>query len=414
MIKREKIELVKRQVVFAGIDIASKKHRARFIDNLGEEVIKPVSFFNDREGLEKLEEHFKQIPNLDHNIIFGLEPSGDYWKPLAKYLKEKSFSVVLINPYHLKRTKEIIDNSQNKNDDKDSYLIADLTKQSKYLFPIIPEGVYAELREVTIAWVRTNKELVRSKCYLANFLTKYFPEYRSIFFDILSKASLYLLSHFPLPEDIEKLGLKRLFKIVKRVSRGKIKDEKILLLYQKATNSIGVKEGSQTAKILLGEILKDIIRLLERKNRLKQIMKELLFQTGYQDYLLSIPGVGIVAGSLFLGEIGNPENYRKANQIEKLAGLNLVEISSGERKGEKKISKRGRSNLRYVGYLVANVAISKNAEIKTLYQYKLKATPKKEKMEILTGLSAKMLRLMFTVCKNRTFYNPEEIKKYWR
>ncbi len=138
-----------------------------------------------------------------------------------------------------------------------------------------------------------------------------------------------------------------------------------------------------------------------------------LSQTGYKDYLLSIPAVGIVTASLFLGETGNPERYKGAYQIEKLAGLNLVEDSSGKRKGKKVISKRGRPLLRYTGYLAGTCAVNRNPEIKALYQYKLQ-DGKKKKLEILTGIAAKMLRLMYGVCKNKCFYNPEEIKKRWR
>jgi len=341
-----------------------------------------------------------------------MEPSGVYWKPLAYYTIGKGYPVVLVNQYHIKRTKEIIDNTQDKTDNKDAYLVADLTKQGKYFNPVFPEGIYAELREVSIAWERTSQQLTRAKCYLANFLAKYFPEYRGIFSDTLGKTSLYILTHFPLPGDIKKLGPKRLSRIIKKVSKGKIKEGKIDLFYQKAKESIGLKDGSQTAKIFLKEVLSDIKRFLERKLELKKIMKELLRQTGYGEYLLSIPGVGVVTGSLFLGEIEDPCNFQKASQIEKLAGLNLVENSSGKKRGEKKISKRGRNTLRYVGYLVATVAVSKNPEIKELYQYKVKEC-KKEKMKALTGISAKMLRIMFIVCKKKTLYNPEEIKKFF-
>jgi hypothetical protein len=71
MIKREKIELVKGSDIYAGIDVASDIHRVRFIDNLGQEVIKGISFSNDREGFRELEEHMKKF-GIDHNIIFGL------------------------------------------------------------------------------------------------------------------------------------------------------------------------------------------------------------------------------------------------------------------------------------------------------------------------------------------------------
>jgi len=409
MIKREKIELIKGSDIYAGIDVSCDIHRVRFIDNLGQEIIRGISFSNDRGGFNKLEEHMKKY-GIDHNIIFGLEPTGDYWKPIGYYLKNKGYKVVLVNPYHLKRTKEIIDNSQQKDDRKDSYLIADLVKQGKYFFPIIPEGIYGEMREISISWRRTKQQITRLKCYLSNFLAKYFPEYRSIFSDILGKSSFYILSHYPLPEDIKRLGKVRLTRIIKRVSKGKIKQEKIDRLYEIAKDTVGIKEGKETARMFLKEILKELERLIRRREKLKGKMKDLLMRSGYGDYLLSIRGVGVVSACLFLGEIGDPRRYKKSSQIEKLAGYNLVENSSGKRIGEKQISKRGRETLRYVGYLVANVAIAKNKEIRELYRYKVEVL-KKNRINAMVGIAAKMLRIMFAVCKNKEYYNSEKIRE---
>jgi transposase len=138
-------------------------------------------------------------------------------------------------------------------------------------------------------------------------------------------------------------------------------------------------------------------------------MKELLMISGYGDYLLSIKGVGVVSACLFLGDIGDPRRYKRASQIEKLAGYNLVEESSGKKKGEKQISKRGRKTLRYVGYLVANVAIAKNKEIRELYRYKVDVL-KKNRIKVMVGIAAKMLRIMFAVCKNKEYYNSEKVR----
>jgi transposase len=408
MIKREKIELVKGSDIYAGIDVASDIHRVRFIDNLGQEVIKGISFSNDREGFRELEEHMKKF-GIDHNIIFGLEPTGDYWKPIGYYLRSKGYKVVLVNPYHIKRTKEIIDNSQQKDDRKDSYLIADLVKQGKYFFPIIPEGIYGEMRELSISWKRTKQQITRLKCYLSNFLAKYFPEYKNIFSDILGKSSFYILSHYPLPEDIKRIGKKRLTKIIKRISKGKIREEKIDRLYERARDTVGIKEGREAAKMFLKEVLKELERLMGRRKKIKEKMKELLKISGYGDYLLSIKGVGVVNACLFLGDIGDPRRYKRASQIEKLAGYNLVEESSGKKKGEKQISKRGRKTLRYVGYLVANVAIAKNKEIRELYRYKVDVL-KKNRIKVMVGIAAKMLRIMFAVCKNKEYYNSEKVR----
>jgi len=38
---------------------------------------------------------------------------------------------------------------------------------------------------------------------------------------------------------------------------------------------------------------------------------------------------------------------------------------------------------------------------------------KKEKMKVLTSIAAKMLRIMFIVCKKKVYYDAEEIRKYF-
>ena len=416
MIKREKIELVKKQKMIAGIDIGEERHCVQFIDNYGETKGKAKKISNDREGFKRIEEMINSFSGVDHNILFSMEPSGDYWKPLAYYLKSKGYKVVIVNPFHTKQMKELLDNTQSKNDIKDAYLIADLCKQSKFFQPTLSEGVYAELRELNLAWRRTNKSLMQSKNYVNNFLSKYFPEYKRCFSDIYGKSSIYCLEHFPLPEDIRRLGLKRLKRILKRVSRGKYKREKIERLYERAKESIGIKEGRKTAKKHLKEIIKDIKVLKERKERIKGEMGNYLEKTGYKEYLLSIPGVGVTIGSLFLGEVGEISKYRNSCQIEKLAGLNLVENSSGKRESGLEISRRGRDLLRYAGYMAATNGIAKNPEIKELYRYKMKwiKNPKENKMKVITSIAAKMLRIMFSVCKNKQYYKREEITKRWQ
>jgi len=413
MIKRERIK-ESRQEVYAGIDIAEEKHVIRFIDNLGREIGKPVSFTNNLEGFSQIEQCAKERGKF--SVTFCVEPSGDYWKPLAYYLKERQYPVVLVNPYHTRQSKELIDNSQTKNDRKDAYLIADLGKQGKCFQAHLPEGSMADLKELVLAWTRTNRLLVQAKTYLHNFLTKYFPEYKGCFSMMYGKASMYCLVHFPLPADIQQIGLSRLTFLLKRASGGKLSEKKVQLLYQKACTSIGMKEGTHAAKEALGDILQDIEMLLQRKRKMKEQMAFHLLQSGYRDSLLSVPGVGVITACFFLSEIGNPQWYTKATQIEKLAGLHLVENSSGKRHGRFIISKRGKHLLRYTGYLAALSAVAKNNELATLYEYRLKHTrnPKEDKMKLMTYLAAKMLRIMFVVCKRRTVYQPEAITQYWK
>jgi transposase len=46
----------------------------------------------------------------------GLEPTGHYWFALATWMITNGISVVQVNPYAVKQTKEVEDNSQRKDD----------------------------------------------------------------------------------------------------------------------------------------------------------------------------------------------------------------------------------------------------------------------------------------------------------
>lgn len=80
-------------------------------------------------------------------VIFGFEPIGHYWTSLAYFLTARSYEFVLVNPMHVKKTKELDDNSPTINDTKDARVIAQLMKDERYSVPNLLDGIYADLRE---------------------------------------------------------------------------------------------------------------------------------------------------------------------------------------------------------------------------------------------------------------------------
>jgi len=89
-------------------------------------------------------------------------------------------------------------------------------------------------------------------------------------------------------------------------------------------------------------------------------MAKTLERIPYSARILSIKGLGIVTVAGLIGEVGDFSKFRTQGEIMKLAGLDLYEISSGKRKGQRKISKRGRSLLRKILYSAAVATIRKN------------------------------------------------------
>jgi transposase len=62
-------------------------------------------------------------------------------------------------------------------------------------------------------------------------------------------------------------------------------------------------------------------------------MTDALRQVPYAPLLRSIPQLGVVTVATLLGELGDLNAYRHAKQVIAMAGLDLVENSSGERQG---------------------------------------------------------------------------------
>jgi len=129
-------------------------------------------------------------------------------------------------------------------------------------------------------------------------------------------------------------------------------------------------------------VRQEIKTLLAQYKALEQEIEQLLSQIenilkqipGTEE-MMSIPGVGMVTVAGFLAEIGNLEGYRHPRQIQKLAGLNLKENSSGKHKGQTRITKRGRPRLRALLYKCIMPLIAKNPEFKALHHYYTASTP---------------------------------------
>lgn len=79
--------------------------------------------------------------------MIGFEPTGHYWMNLAAFLASKGIRYVIVNPLHVKRSKELDDNLQTKNDKKDARVIAKLITNGYFSHIRKLEGIEAELRQ---------------------------------------------------------------------------------------------------------------------------------------------------------------------------------------------------------------------------------------------------------------------------
>ena len=339
-----------------------------------------------------------------------MEPTGHYWFNLGKFLQDNDMKPVLVNPHHVKKSKELDDNSQTKNDRKDPKVIAGLVKEGRYMIPYLPDGVYADLRTASNMRFQLQAELTRIQNRISRWFSIYFPEYRTVYGKPDAISGMMVLKQAPLPEDILTLGVDGINKIWRDAKLRAVGKKRAQTLISAAEHSVGSKEGAISARLEIRMLLEDYESRNARLQEVLTLIEELVKQIPMAEKLLDIKGVGIKTVSGFLAEVGDITRFSNPKELQKLAGLALVENSSGKHKGETTISRRGRKRLRYLLFEVAMSLVGKNAEFARLHSYYItrKQNPLK-KMQSLMVIACKVIRVFYAILTKGVDYNPAKM-----
>ena len=309
--------------MIVGIDIGSEKHDARAFNYRGIEITEePLEFSNNEEGFEMLlawMEDLKSRNGLDA-VIPGMEPTGHYWFNIGAFLQSHGMRPVLVNPYHVKQSKELDDNNPLKTDRKDPKVIAGLVKDGRYQIPYIPEGVYAEVRSLSVLRYQAQEALTRVKNRLARWFSIYFPEFRDVYTQPNPVSGIMVLKKAPFPEDIVKLGADGIIKIWREAKLRGAGEKKARQLVDAAVHSIGRKTAHEAARIEMKELLEDYDKYSNRVDELMSLLEQKTQEIPYIDKLLEITGIGERTAYGFVAEVGDIRRFEDPRQLQKLAG----------------------------------------------------------------------------------------------
>ena len=411
--QNQRIQQITDSTLIVGADIAKQTHVARAIDFRGIELGKECVFDNNDEGLAKLVTWMKELQRLHTktDIVFGVEPTGHYWFPLAGFLQEQDVRFVLVNPHHVNKSKELEDNSPTKNDYKDAKVIANLVKDGKYTEPKLPTGVYADLRILMNLREKVVVNLGQVQRRIQNWLDRFYPEYTQVFKDWEGKASFITLRHFPLPQDIVSVGASEIVSQWKKAGvKRAVGMKRATRLVMIAKISVGLREGLTAARLELTALLEQYDLFARQRDEIMAQVEQLLNQIPGTEEMLSVPGMGVTTLAGFLAEVGELQGYDHGQQIIRLAGLNLKENSSGKRKGKTGISKRGRSRLRALLFRAILPMVATNPEFKALHHYYTTrpSNPLKKKQSLI-ALCGKLIRVLHTLGTKQIQYNAQDL-----
>lgn len=406
--QNEKINQVEETTLVVGIDIGSREHYARAFDWRGRELAKTFSFSNTLSGFEAFHVWVQDVCVKKEKMkaVAGLEPTGHYWFNFGSYLEAYGITIAMVNPYHVKQTKELDDNSPTKNDRKDPKTIAKLVIEGRFSYPYIPKGVYAELRTAVGCRDKVVRELGSIKNGISRWLSIYFPEYETVYKNAEAVSGMMVLKQAAFPKEIAALGAERVNQIwrdakLRAVGMGKAKE-----LVEAAKQSVGSKEGSLAAKMELQNLMGDYDHKMMQYHTVMETLEELCKEVRETEEMLAIKGIGLATVAGFVAEIGDIRRFESPRQIQKLAGYGLKENSSGKHKGQTTISKRGRSRLRALLFKAAIPLIAKNAEFAELHRYYTgrEVNPLKKKQSVV-AICCKLIRIFYAILAKGIVYD---------
>ncbi len=411
--KNEKLSFITDEMLIVGCDIGSETHYIRAIDSRGREISKGAYGFENtadgfRSALDWMANHAVQSQKTQ--VVLGLEPTGHYWFTLAAWMVSNGVSVVQVNPYAVKQSKEIEDNSQAKDDRKDPKLIANLVKDGNYGMPYLPEGVYGDIRELTSFRDQLMEDRSRDTNRLHRELTIVFPEYKTAFGKIDGAFTLSVLEKTGIPGELAALGEDGIRAIWHEEKLRGAGYRRARFIADTAAKSVGLKEGLAAHRKAICHWAEQIRVLTEKIDEVEKQLEEKCHNLPGAERVLGIKGLGEQITAGILSEMGDTRRFDDAKEIQKLSGLGLVACSSGKHKGQTRISHRGRKRLRYWLFQGAMSVVSHNDAFRQLHEYyTTRAVNPLKKMQSLIVIACKLLRIIFTILTKGVSFDPDRM-----
>lgn len=400
-----------------GIDVSRLKHDACF-GTKNKIFCRKFTITNDLFGFEILEEKINSLC-IEHgfkNVLLGMEPTSVYWCCLNEYLKSKNRNTCLLDPISVFHNRKTLKKDNGKSDKKDAYAIFDLMSQQKFYFPTDNSLQSFSAKLVMKNWMNVQRSITSSKNRLRSFLSLVFPELETETENISSNKFLDFLHNFPTPMTIASLS--EVDFIIKCKDELKCyKENKLKVIYSLSRTSIGVCLSEETDSLIIRKMVEELEYMLKEEDAwLKHCYKIANLDNGY-DRVKKIKGLGDRITTGIMLSMGNYKMFSNATQITKLAGLNLVDKTSGSSiNNPSRISHQGNHDLRYWAYHGALQVIKYPGPFQSLFIKKKKSSPGNGSgKRALIAVSDKLIRVIWAILKKggeyNTEYNPENNKK---
>ena len=402
------------EYLIVGIDVAKDTHNAFLGTATGEALHRRLIFENSLEGFEKLlaQVEAMRVQRGLKRVVFGVEPTANYHKPLGEFLIKRNHTVVLVAPDAVKKNRSLLDGRWDKHDAKDCANVADLISQGKCLYYEHPCPELRELRNL-LSFKRKLKKLEHGlRMRIRNHLVaQYFPEMDQ-FLNWGEHEGLAMVRWCLDPAVVSGLGMDEFLSRLGTPGKTLSQRRRLGAVWERASASIGCQVGPsvQFEAQMLVKLLKEVRQVLADTD---DKVREIGLKFPEYSCLLSIPGFGPALSAMVLAALGNPWRFNNGAQLLKMVGLDLSASRSGKysAQGTAAISKKGKSELRYALYQAALIASSRDRHFIVYFTNQLRGREKEKgiKTKKRVKLAAKMLIIAWTLMKREEFFDPRHL-----
>ena len=400
------------EYLLVGIDVAKDKHHAFFGTATGKTLFKRLVFENNVEGFRKLLAQAEAMRDQNglKRMVFGMEPTANYHKPLGEHLIRCGHLVVLVSGVAACENRKTLDGRWDTNDTRDAANVADLVSQGKCLFYEFPVGPLQDLRNLLSLKRRFKRVEHGYRVRIRNhLLAKYFPELDR-YYEQSESTGLAIVRWCLDPSEIAGLEYKQFAERVSSTRWRYSQEKRLQAIWKLAVDSVGCEAGPVVefeAKVMVEGLkqIRESLRQIEGK------IHEACLQFPEYECLLSIPGFGRDVASKVLGAIGNPSRFQNGRQVLKLSGFDLSAKRSGKASESviPVISRRGKADLRFALYQAALIASVRNPDFIRYYTDKLRGREREPgiKIKMRVKLAAKLLLIAWALMKKKEPFNPD-------
>lgn len=391
-------------MISVGIDVSKEKSTVCILKPYGEIVSKPFEVYHVEQELSELA---TMLLRLNDEVRIIMEATGTYHLPVLSYFKERGFFVAVINPFEMKeyRCQGL---RRVKTDKQDAIAISHYGIDHWYRLKEYEaqENIYTELKLLGRQYCHYMRMRVESVLELTHLLDYTMPGIKTLLQGWNERNGKDKLGDFAekywhydnITKKSEKQFIDSYLKWAKKKGYHQNQD-KAIKIYALAKEGIPtVSSNTPSTKMLVQEAVRVLREVDHTLMTILTQMRSLAKSLPEYPIVRAMGGVGDVLAPKLIAEIGDVRRFHSGKALIAYAGIDAPPYQSGRLVGtERKISKRGSSNLRKIGYeVMRSLKAHKVPEDAAVYEFILKKERegKSKRAAKIAGLN-KFLRIYY-------------------